>query len=91
MKQSDIVAGATYTNGKQGRHRAVRRVLDTGPQYKLYASQAEERCLAYAIVEGRREFLDHGRTPAGLQIKHSTIASFASWAKERVESAEKAA
>lgn len=91
MKTAEIVIGATYSNGKQGRHRAVRRVLDMGPQYKLYASQAETRCLAYAIVEGRREHLDHGRTPTGLQIQHSTITSFAAWAKDRVENTEKAA
>jgi hypothetical protein len=91
MKAAEIVVGATYSNGKQGRHRAVRRVLDMGSQYTLYRSQTETRCLAYAIVEGRREHLDHGRTPSGLQIQHSTIASFAAWAKDRVESTEKAA
>lgn len=91
MKRSEIVTGATYSNGKQGRHRAVRRVLDMGAQYTLYRSQVATDCLAYALVEGRQEHLCHGRTPSGQQIRHSTVASFASWAKERIESEEKVA
>ncbi|MGX9980754.1 hypothetical protein [Methylobacterium fujisawaense] len=91
MKRSEISAGGIYSNGKQGRHRAVRRVLDMGPQYKLYSSQEDTDCLSYAIVEGRREHLDHGTTPGGQQIKYSTTASFAAWAKERIGTVEEAA
>ncbi len=84
MKKDEIVVGATYSNGKEGRHAGIRRVIAAGPEYKLYSSQEETDCLAYAIVKGKREFMDNGKTPAGEQIRHSTRASFAAWAKSRV-------
>ena len=46
MRKEDIKAGGTYSNGK-GR---VRRVLDIGPQYKLYPGVASEENLRYEIV-----------------------------------------
>lgn len=84
MRKDEIVVGATYTNGKEGRHAGTRRVIAAGPEYKLYPGQEELDCLAYAIVKGKREHLDNGVTPAGEQIRHSTRASFAAWAKTRV-------
>jgi hypothetical protein len=84
MKKDEIVVGATYSNGKEGRHAGVRRVIAAGPEYKLYSSQAETDCLAYAVVRGRKEVVDRGKTGAGEGIGHCTRTSFAAWAKTRV-------
>ena len=39
MKKSEIEIGRTYSNGR-GRER---RVIDIGPQYKLYDAQERDR------------------------------------------------
>lgn len=84
MRKEEIIVGSTYSNGKEGRHAGLRRVVGVGPEFKLYDGQAELDCLQYAIVKGKREHLDNGKTPAGEQLRNSTRASFAAWAKERV-------
>ena len=46
MKKSDIKIGHTYSNGK-GR---LRKVVDIGPQYKLYDGQGCDENMRYEIV-----------------------------------------
>lgn len=72
MKKSDIQIGKTYSNGR-GR---IRKVIDFGPQYKLYGGQESEDCLLYEIVSdgSKNNRLVGKRYPM-------TLASFASWAK----------
>lgn len=77
MKREHLRVGATYRNAKG----SARRILAFGPEFTLYASQAEKDCLSYAIVRGKRASHDHGRTSAGEQILFSTAASFAAWAQ----------
>lgn len=75
MKKSEIKIGKLYSNGK-GR---IRKVVDMGPQYKLYDAQVCEDNLRYEIVnDGSKK----NRT-AGEQ-GNMTLAAFASWAKEEV-------
>lgn len=73
MKKSEIKIGCTYTNGR-GR---ARRVVDFGPQYKLYDGQQSTENLRYEIV---RDGSKSNRT-AGQQ-DNMTLAAFASWAKD---------
>ena len=75
MKKNEIIKGHVYSNGK-GRER---KVLDIGPQYKLYAEQSSEDNLLYMIVrDGTKGNLSSG------QKGHMTIAAFAAWAREDV-------
>lgn len=76
MKKCEIEIGRLYSNGK-GR---IRKVVDFGPQYKLYDSQECTENLRYEVVQDGTK---KNRT-AGEQA-NMTIASFASWAKELVE------
>ena len=73
MKKSEIVVGKSYSNGK-GR---IRKVVDMGPQYKLYDARVSTENLRYEIV---RDGSKANRT-AGEQ-GNMTVAAFASWAKE---------
>lgn len=73
MKKSDIVIGQMYSNGK-GR---IRKVIDFGPQYKLYDAQECTEALRYEIVQDGSK---KNRT-AGQQ-SNMTISAFAAWAKE---------
>lgn len=75
MKKADIVAGKTYSNGKTGRFYGERKVLELGPQFKLYGSQTETDCLRYVQIKG----------PTARSAQNSTRASFAAWAKAVVE------
>lgn len=75
MKKIAIVVGKLYSNGK-GR---IRKVVDIGPQYKLYDAQVSTENLRYEIV---RDGSKTNRT-AGEQ-GNMTVAAFASWAKEEV-------
>lgn len=73
MKRIEIKIGKLYSNGK-GR---IRKVVDMGPQYKLYDAQECTDNLRYEIVnDGSKK----NRT-AGEQ-GNMTLAAFASWAKE---------
>lgn len=75
MKKNEIEIGASYSNGK-GR---IRKVIDMGPQYKLYDGQVCTENLRYEIIyDGSKS----NRT-AGEQ-GNMTVASFAAWVKERV-------
>lgn len=76
MKKEELRTGVTCRNSSGSQ----RRILDFGPQYKLYSSQADCDCLSYAIVKGRRRHFGHGRTEDGLEIQYSTRVSFANWA-----------
>lgn len=76
MKKSEIKVGCVYSNGR-GR---ARRVVDIGPQYKLYDGQESTENLRYEIV---RDGSKTNRT-AGQQ-QNMTLAAFASWAKEFFE------
>lgn len=80
MKNSELRIGATYSDGKKG----VRRIVDRGPQYKLYDAQEESDCLLYAIVKGPRPSLPRGQTEGGEWLMHSTVTSFAAWAKTEI-------
>ena len=73
MKRNEIKIGQLSSNGK-GR---IRKVVDMGPQYKLYDAQECTDNLRYEIVnDGSKK----NRT-AGEQ-GNMTLAAFASWAKE---------
>ena len=75
MKKCEVKIGGIYSNGK-GR---IRKVVDIGPQYKLYDEQECLENLRYEIVyDGSK----NNRT-AGEQ-GNMTVASFAAWAKERI-------
>lgn len=73
MKKSEIKPGVSYSNGKG----KIRKVLDFGPQYKLYNSQFCTENLQYEIVnDGTKKNRTKGE-------KHNmTLVAFASWAKE---------
>lgn len=75
MKKSEIVLGGHYSNGKEGRWYSVRKVIDEGPQCKLYAEVKDNDCIRYRVIEGR------GKGREG----NMTRAAFAAWAKERVD------
>lgn len=75
MKKSEIVVGKCYSNGK-GR---IRKVVDIGPQYKLYDHQICTENLCYEVVQDGSK---KNRT-AGEQ-GCMTVAAFASWAKQEV-------
>ena len=76
MKKSEIKIGHIYSNRK-GR---LRKVIDIGPQYKLYDGQGSDENMRYEdINDGSKK----NRT-AGEQ-HNMTLASFASWCKEEVE------
>lgn len=76
MKKSEIKIGHIYSNGK-GR---LRKVIDIGPQYKLYDGQGCDENMRYEVVkDGSKKNLT-----AGTQ-GNMTMASFASWSKEEVE------
>lgn len=77
MKKSEIEAGATYTDGKG----SVRKVLATGSQFVLYPGQACTDNLRYRLLAKVRGPFEVG------QEYNSTRASFASWAKFRVQNA----
>lgn len=75
MKKSEIKIGKAYSNGK-GR---IRKVVDMGPQYKLYDSQECTDNLRYEVVnDGSKK----NRTAD--EQGNMTLAAFASWAKEEV-------
>ena len=74
-KKSEVKIGGIYSNGK-GR---IRKVVDIGPQYKLYDEQECLENLRYEIVHDGSK---NNRT-AGEQ-GNMTVASFAAWAKERI-------
>lgn len=76
MKKSEIKIGKTYSNGR-GR---ARKVIDMGPQYKLYAGQIDTDTLLYEIVKDGTK----GNLKAGHR-GNTSVASFASWAKEAVD------
>lgn len=74
MKKADIIIGGVYSNGA-GR---VRRIIDMGPQYKLYPGAASEENVRYEVVlDGSKR-----NSTAGKQANMS-LQAFASWAKER--------
>lgn len=76
MKRNEIIVGALYSNGK-GR---IRKVIDMGPQYKLYEGQSCTENLLYEVInDGSKK----NRT-AG-ERGNMTIAAFAAWAKEKLE------
>ena len=76
VKKSDNKIGHTRPNGK-GR---PEKVVDMGPQYKLFDGQGCDENMRYEIV---RDGNKKNRT-AGEQHNMS-LASFASWCKEEVE------
>lgn len=49
MRKEDIVIGGIYTDGKKG----IRRVVDIGPQYKLYEGQEDTDCVLSKISARR--------------------------------------
>ena len=76
MKKSEIVVNGIYSNGK-GR---LRKVVAEGSEYVLYGSQTETDNLRYEVLnDGTKK-----NKTAGEQ-GNITRASFATWAKERVE------
>lgn len=76
MKKSEVKIGGIYSNGK-GR---IRKVVDIGPQYKLYDEQECLENLRYEIVHDGSK----NNCTAGEQ-GNMTVASFAAWAKERIQ------
>lgn len=76
MKKSDIKIGRSYSNGKG----KIRRVVDIGPQYKLYDLQECCENLRYEIVSDGTK----NNRAAGEQ-HNMTIAAFASWCREEIK------
>lgn len=74
MRKADIKRCGVYTDGKGN----TRQVLDMGPQYTLYPSQQETDNLQYRILTKKK-----GPYTVG-DIRNSTTAAFASWAKSMV-------
>jgi hypothetical protein len=77
MKVRDIVIGGIYSNGKQGRYHAERKVIDINHEgkYKLYSEQADCSSVLYDMVKGSRK----------LTNQHITLQSFSNWAKNRIQ------
>lgn len=76
MRRSEIVVGSCYSNGK-GR---VRKVLAVGPQFKYYRSAVCSENLRYEVIQDGSK----GNSTFGT-MANCSLASFASWAKERVD------
>lgn len=74
MKKSEIGAGRFFSDGKQG----VREVIDTGPQYKLYAEVQDDDCLRYRIHNAKAQVNESDREG------NSTRTAFAAWAKHEI-------
>ena len=75
MKKSEIRIGHTYSTGR-GRER---RVIDIGPQYKLYDAQESVENMRYEVVK------DGSVRNRTMGAEHNmTLAAFAAWAKEEV-------
>lgn len=73
MKKSDIQAGCCYSNGK-GR---IRKVLDMGEEYKLYAGAQAEMGVRYEVItDGSKKNLTRG------ERHNMSLQAFASWCKE---------
>lgn len=72
MKQSDIQAGATYGDGKNGVRR-VYRVQDDLVYYEMVSGSATRRLEAFGISSD------------GFMKFKSSLRSFAAWAKEELE------
>ena len=70
-EETDIKIGHTYSNGK-GR---LRKVVDIGPQYKLYDGQGCDENMRYEIVrDGSASFADYSESrnlEAGYIFKNS--------------------
>lgn len=77
MKKNELRIGEEYSDGKK----CVRRIVDFGPQYKLYDGQDDAECLLYAVVKGPRPSHPRGMSSAGEYLMVSTLTSFAAWAK----------
>lgn len=76
MRKSEIFIGKTYSNGK-GRER---KIVDFGPQYKLYDGQESTENLRYEVVK------DGSKANATVGTQgNMTLASFAAWAKTVVD------
>lgn len=76
MKKSGIRLGRYYARIDKRGKRVVRRVVDEGPQYKLYEGVQSDDCLQYEVVEGQ--------TKATERYNVSTRVSFAAWAQTDV-------
>ena len=76
MKKSEIKIGHIYSNGK-GR---LRKVIDIGPQYKLYDGHRCDENMRYEVIND----VSKANRTAGEQ-HNMTLAAFASWCKEEVE------
>ena len=75
MKKSEIRIGHTYSNGRGWE----RRVIDFGPQYKLYDGQESLENLRYEVVK------DGSVRNRTMGAEHNmTLAAFAAWAKEEI-------
>ena len=75
MKKSEIRIGHTYSNGRG----QERRVIDIGPQYKLYDAQESVENMRYEVVK------DGSVRNRTMGAEHNmTLAAFAAWAKEEV-------
>lgn len=73
MKTREIIAGKSYTNGKQ-----VREVLELG-EFKIYDSQSDTDCVRYRVTTKGRD----GKLSVN-DVSQMTRNSFARWAKSEV-------
>lgn len=75
MKKSEIEIGKMYSTG----HGRVRKIVDIGPQYKIYEGQCCTENLCYEIIQdGTKKNSTVGKRCC------MTVAAFASWAKRNV-------
>lgn len=74
MKKSEIILGGKYQNNAG----TIREVLAVGPEHVLYQGQAETDNLRYRVTAKGRHF-------NGPVEGNSTRASFAAWAKAKVD------
>lgn len=63
-------------------------MVDIGPQYKLYEGQEDTDCVLYEMIQGRTTMTPRGMSENGNPLFHTTRASFAAWAKKRIDQGE---
>lgn len=78
MKQSEIIVGGVYSNGKSGRFYQERKVIAEGPEYILYSGQENADCIRFRVIKSSYKLYPGAEG-------NMTRQSFARWAKERIE------
>ena len=80
MRKQEIVKGGVYWDGAMG----VRKILDMGPQYRQYSHRADRDCVQYQVLSDCKQGIRKSRFDES-SIKTSARQSFATWAKQRLD------